>query len=89
MGIHFVEGIPDNLQKIKPIHTRLDGIFTSAQLKTLDDIKKIMVVECEKAGGNAIVDFKYVQKSRHWLSSMISRDDMLWEASGIIATLVE
>ena len=86
-GITFVEGRPAECHIIRQINTQIDGFLTSAQMKSLDDIKRLMVAECRKEGGNAIVDFKYTQKSRNFLASLFSRDDMLWEASGAIAIL--
>jgi len=86
-GVTFIEGVPENYETIRHINTEIDGFFTSAQLKSLDDIKRVMAQECKSAGGNIIIDFKYGQKSRNFLSSLFSRDDIMWHASGLIAKL--
>lgn len=85
-GVYFVEGIPSGTQRIKAISTRIDGCFSGAQLQSLDNIKDIMATEVRRYGGNAVVNFKYAQKSSFW-RSLISLDDVRWEASGSIATI--
>ena len=80
-GVFFVEGVPFGTKRIAAISTHLDGVFSSAQLKSLDDIKDKMAAEAKLKGGNAIVNFKYGQKSSFW-RSLFSLDDVRWEASG-------
>ena len=85
-GIYFVEGHPP-AKAIKPILTRLDGYFFSqSQLKSLDDVKTAMIKIVKQSGGNAVIDFKYCQKSSFW-RSLLSIDDVRWEASGMIAQI--
>jgi len=45
-----------------------------------------MAKEIRKSGGNALVNFKYGQKSSFW-SSIGSWDDMSWQGSGDIAVV--
>ena len=86
-GVYFCEGRPIDAKTIKPISTRLDGwFFSQSQLKSLDDVKSVMVGEVRKTGGNAVVDFKYCQKSSFW-RSLFSVDDVRWEAAGMIARI--
>ena len=85
-GVYFVEGHP-SAKAIKPISTRLDGYFFSqSHLKSLDDVKNAMIKAVKKSGGNAVIDFKYCQKSSFW-RSLFSIDDVRWEASGTIAII--
>ena len=85
-GVFFVEGIPPGSKLIANLSTSLDGLFSNSQLKSLDDIKDKMVEEVKGKGGNAVVDFKYAQKSSFW-RSIFSLDDVRWEASGYIAVI--
>jgi hypothetical protein len=64
----------------------LNGLFFQGQLKSLNDVKKKMAKEIRKSGGNALVNFKYGQKSSFW-SSIGSWDDMSWQGSGDIAVV--
>ena len=85
-GVFFVEGMPTRSQIIKSIDTKLDGVFTQSQLKSLDAIKDKMIVAVRDAGGNAVVDFKYGQRTSFW-SSFVSLDDVRWFATGKIAVV--
>jgi hypothetical protein len=86
-GIKFVEGCPPSARVIKPIRVAIGGILTSAQLKNLDDVKRLMVDQTRAAGGNAVIDFKYGQRSVGFLRSLIDRDDVHWYGDGKIAVL--
>ncbi len=85
-GVYFVEGVPIGARRISAISTKLDGVFSNSQLKSLDDVKDKMVSDVKAKGGNAVIDFKYAQKSSFW-RSLISLDDVRWEASGIVANI--
>lgn len=86
-GVYFVEGCPVGAKLISEISTQIEGYWiTQAQLKTLDDVKDAMIAEVVRQGGNSVVDFKYCQKSSFW-RSLISIDDVRWEASGHIARI--
>ena len=86
-GIQFVEGWPANARIIGPIDVQIGGVIKSAQLKSLDDVKRLMIQQVRAAGGNAVVDFRYGQKSVGFLASLLQRDDVNWYGSGQIATL--
>jgi hypothetical protein len=86
-GIEFVEGCPPSARIIKPIRVEIGGVWTSAQLKNLDDVKRLMVDQTRAAGGNAVIDFKYGQRSVGFLRSLIDRDDVHWYGDGKIAVL--
>ena len=85
-GVYFVEGLPAGARRISPISTRIDGVFSNSQLKSLDDIKDKMSEIVRRNGGNAVIDFKYGQKSSFW-RSLLSLDDVRWEASGYVAQI--
>lgn len=85
-GIYFVEGIPKSARIIREISTEINQFFGQNQLKSLDDVKARMVDAVKTSGGNAVVDFKYGQKSSFW-KSLIAMDDVHWFASGKIAAI--
>ena len=86
-GVRFFEGRPPNARVLGPVNIRIGGILRSAQLKTLDDVKGLIVKRVRLAGGNAVVDFRYGQRSVGWLDSLFQRDDVNWYGSGQIAVL--
>ena len=86
-GLTFVEGCPPSAKIIKPIRVEIGGVLTSAQLKNLDDVKRLMADQTRRAGGNAVVDFKYGQRSVGFLRSLIDRDDVHWYGEGKAALL--
>jgi hypothetical protein len=86
-GITFVEGCPPSARIIKPIRVEIGGVLTSAQLKNLDDVKRLMVEQARSAGGNAVVDFKYGQQSVGFWESLFDRDDVHWYGEGNVALL--
>ncbi len=86
-GIKFVEGAPPGAKIIKPIRVEIGGFLTSAQLKNLDDVKQLMAQQARKARGNAIIEFKYGQKSVGFWASLIDRDDVHWYGEGKIALI--
>ena len=87
-GIRFVEGRPSGVRALGPIKVEIGGVLRSAQLKTLDDVKRVMAQRARAAGGNAIIDFKYGQRSVGFLASIFQRDDVNWYGTGQIAILV-
>ena len=87
-GIIFVEGKHPEATPIKPIEVSIKGIEHS-QLKSLDDVKARMVTIARSTGANAIVEFKYGQKSPSFLGSLFNLDDVGWYGSGIAAKLPE
>ena len=86
-GITFVEECPPSARIIKPIKVEIGGVLTSAQLKNLDDVKRLMAEQTRAAGGNAIVGFKYGQRSVGFWRSLIDRDDVHWYGEGKAALL--
>jgi hypothetical protein len=86
-GIKFIEGCPSSTKIIKPIRVEIGGILTSAQLKNLDDVKKLLAAEARASGGNAVVDFKYGQRSVGFWTSLFDRDDVNWYGEGKVAVV--
>ena len=86
-GVYFVEGMPAGATVIKGISTVLDGCFSNAQLKTLDDVKREMAIQVKQSGGNAVVDFKYGQRSGGFWRCLFSLDDVCWNGEGKIARI--
>lgn len=85
-GIFFIEGIPRNAKIIRDISTDINEFFGQSQLKSLDDIKLKMVNAVQVSGGNAVIDFKYGQRSSFW-KSLFALDDVQWFATGKIAVV--
>jgi len=85
-GIYFIEGAPQEAKFIEAVSTELNGFFSQNQLKSLDDVKEKMYSYILSKGGNCLIDFKYGQRSTFW-KSIFGMDDVLWYASGKIATI--
>ena len=86
-GVYFVEGMPPGTTILKDISTTIDGCFTNAQLKTLDDVKRVMAPLVKQNGGNAVVDFKYGQSTHGFWRSLFSLDNVCWKGEGKIARI--
>lgn len=86
-GIRFIEGRPPQASVIRPIIVEIGGVIRSAQLKDLDDVKILMARQVKAAGGNAVVDFKYGQRSVGFFASLFQRDDVNWYGEGKIAVV--
>ena len=76
-GIYFIEGFVKEFQEISLIKSDLSFKF-GAQLKNLNDVKQDLARKAKSIGANAVLDFKYGQKSR-WLAI----DDVAFFGSGI------
>ena len=89
-GIAFYEELPENCSPIESVSIEIGGmLITQSQLKTLKDVKKEMAARAVKAGGNAIVEFKYGQKSVGFFRSLLQIDDVNWYGTGTISQVVE
>lgn len=85
-GVYFVEGSPAGAVPIGPVSTELNGFFSQNQLKTLDDVKVRLCALVRERGGNAVVDFKYGQRSTFW-KGLFGMDNVMWYATGTIARI--
>ncbi|MCF7930797.1 MAG: hypothetical protein K9L02_04765 [Acholeplasmataceae bacterium] len=79
--ILFVEGRDIVANIIQEINVDLSFKF-GAQLKSLRDVKDLMVLKANEQHCNCIVDFKYGQKSR-WLAI----DDVAFWGRGFLARI--
>ena len=86
-GIAFIEGKPEHFQEIRQISVEIGGFIQQSQLKTLDDVKRQMAAEARQAGGNAIVNFTYGQRSVGWFRALFQLDDINWYGSGTVAVI--
>lgn len=85
-GISFYEGMPDNCEPIDSVKVEIGGmLITQAQLKTLKDVKRELAARATRAGGNAIVNFQYGQRSVGFWRSILQLDDVNWFGTGTIA----
>ena len=84
-GVHFYEGMPESAEVLCDLSTTVGGLLKSAQLSSLRDVKEKMAAACLEKGGNAIVRFKYGQRSSGLIASIFSRDDVAWYGSGQVA----
>lgn len=80
-GVLFVEGSVPGTKVIDHLNVKLNGAFSQAQLKTLDDVKRALVKKLRELGGNAILNFKYGQRSSFWVT-LVGIDDVGWYGSG-------
>jgi len=87
-GIAFIEGIYPEAKPIEPIEVSIGGFLSQSQLKTLNDVKDLMVDKARQMGANAIVDFSYGQKSPSFLGSIFNLDDVNWYGRGIGVNLL-
>jgi len=85
-GVWFVEGNAEGAHLIEPIKVTINGLLVQNQLKTLDDVKDKMVAKVRAKNGNAVLCFKYGQRSTFW-RSIVGMDDVHWYASGVIAII--
>jgi hypothetical protein len=89
-GITFYEGVPERCRPIEQVSIEIGGmLLTQSQLKTLKDVKRELAARASKAGGNAIVDFKYGQKCVGFFRSLLQIDDVNWYGTGTIAQTAE
>jgi len=79
--IIFIEGKEPDARALTKIECDL-SFRIGAQLKNLNDVKKDLSARAHNIGANAILDFKYGQKSR-WLAI----DDVAYYGSGVAAIL--
>ena len=89
-GIIFIEGAEPSAKILGQVEYKKLFSFNS-QIQTLDCVKDQLVEKTIALGGNAIVNFKYGQKSSGWFkSSLFSLDDNIkWYGNGLAAILPE
>ena len=88
--IIFIEGDEPTAQILGQVEYK--KLFSyNAQIKTLDCVKDQLVEKTVALGGNAVIQFKYGQKSSGWFkSSLLALDDNIkWYGNGVAAILPE
>lgn len=88
--IIFIEGEEPLAKELEKIEYKKRFSFNS-QIKTLDCVKDQLAEQAIKLGGNAVVKFKYGQKSYGWFrASLCSIDDNIkWYGNGVVAIIPE
>lgn len=79
-GVVFIEGDHPRAQKRYNAETRVSGF--GAQLKNLNDLKRVMADNARNCGCNCVVNFTYGQKS-----ALIAIDDVAYVGNGFYAVL--
>lgn len=79
----FVEGDEAYAKSLGVVKSDLSFTF-GAQLKNLNDVKESLMVQAKAKGANALIQFKYGQKSR-WLAI----DDVAFYGEGIAVVMNE
>ena len=89
-GIVFIEGCEPTAQLLGKVEYKKNFSF-NAQIQTLDCVKEQLAEKAMMLGANAVVEFKYGQKSSGWFkSSLFSLDDNIkWFGGGIAAIVPE
>ena len=89
-GVLFIEGYEASAITLGRIEYNKRCTF-NAQLKTLDCVKDQLADKALELGGNAVVNFKYGQKSVGWFKSMFFHldDDVRWYGDGVAAIIPE
>ena len=87
-GVFFVEETVPNAKFVHHAVVKLHGLFTQAQLKNLNDVKHRLSAMVKAKGANAIINFKYGQKSSFW-TTLVGVDNVNWYGEGDIVVLSE
>lgn len=89
-GVIFIEGSESSARILQDIEYNKKFSY-NAQLKTLDSVKDQLADKTLALGGNAVLNFKYGQRSSGWFKSiLLSLDDNIkWYGSGTAAIIPE
>ncbi len=83
-GVTFYEGIPDNYRLGMNISTQISGLYSEAQLASLDEIKKQMAAYCKWQNSDTVIGFVYAERRTASLTSMFFGGDTVWYAEGYV-----
>ncbi|MBO5224347.1 MAG: hypothetical protein J6C23_07545 [Clostridia bacterium] len=89
-NIIFIEGFEPLAKILGKI--KYKNLFAyNSQNQTIDYVKDQLVKKTIALGGNAVIHFKYGQKSVGWFKSILLGfdDDIQWYGSGLAAILPE
>lgn len=78
--IYFVEENVAAERIVTSVEISIGGFYS--QCKTLDDVKQILSMQAKEVGANAVINFKYGQKSK-----IFSLDQVKFYGSGVAAIL--
>lgn len=83
-----IEETSSSINQLGFIEYKKDKLYNN-QLQNLNDVKKQLSEKAKKLGANAIINFKYGQKSTTWWRSFILAfdDNVNWYGSGIAVKL--
>lgn len=84
--VYFIEDEIPSVNILKHIDVKIYGIFSQAQLKSLNDVKKLLASKVKRAGGNCLMNFRYGQKSS-FLTTLMGLDDVSWYGAGDVVTI--
>ncbi len=80
-GIVFVEGAYPSAKSVS--NAEIDLSFCiNEQLKSLRDVKENLSMQAKAVGCNAVINFKYGQKSRFW-----TFDNIVFWGTGTLAVI--
>ena len=87
-GYIFIEGDEPTATRLGTVEYKKGHTFNS-QLSSIDVVKEQLLEKTLAMGGNAVIDFKYGQKSSGWLSGLLFSldDDVKWYGTGTAAIL--
>ncbi len=85
-GVLFIEGQPEGVRSIGHVEVKLNGAFSQAQLKSLEDVKRELIKKVRAKNGNCLINFKYGQRTSFW-TTLISLDDVGWYGSGDVVSI--
>ena len=82
-GILFIEGHCDFIEFKSRVEYKKDSFFNQ-QFRNLDDIKHQLAEKAKMIGANAIINFKYGQKTIPFFKAILlgTDDNVNWFASG-------
>ncbi len=82
-GMIFIEGDEPGARRIGPVEYKKTS-FYNQQLKDLDAVKDQLAEKAAAMGANAVINFKYGQKSTTFLRSLVLKydDNVNWYGTG-------
>lgn len=85
-GVVFIEESYPGVNIISHVTCSIHGLFSQAQLKNLNDVKRKLAREVKSKGGNCLINFKYGQKSSFW-TTLIGIDNVNWYGEGDVGRM--
>ena len=89
-GIMFIEGHCEFAESKGNIEYKKDSFFNQ-QFRNLDDVKHQLAVKAKNVGANAIINFKYGQKTVSFFKAILlgTDDNVNWYANGEAVVLTD